>query len=77
MKLDFNTLYVIILLNSVSFAFVWAVFAIAYRSLTAARYWLLALVMTSMSGPLLVAGEDSQFLTYLGMTLVSGSFAIN
>jgi hypothetical protein len=43
MTLDFTTLYIIILLNSLSFAVVWAVIALAYGSIIAARYWFWAL----------------------------------
>lgn len=76
MKLDFPTLYVIILLNSVGFALVWAVVAFSYRSLHAARYWLTALIMTCLGGPALVLGDSWPFFLYLGNVLVVGSFAI-
>ena len=76
MQLDFITLYVIILLNSASFAIVWAVIAYSYRSLTAARYWLGALLMTCASGPLLFLAGDRLMLIFAGLTLVGGSFAM-
>lgn len=76
MQLDFITLYVIILLNSASFAVVWGVIAYSYRSLTAARYWLLALAMTCASGPLLFLGDGHPVLAFAGLTLVAGSFAM-
>lgn len=76
MKLDFSTLYVIILLNSLGFALVWALVSWSYRSLHAARYWLTGLIMTCLSGPALVAGGDRPFLLYVGNTLVIASFAV-
>ena len=74
MQLDFITLYVIILLNSASFAAVWALISYSYRSLTAARYWLAALLMTCASGPLLFLGEGGP-VGFAGLTMVAGSFA--
>lgn len=76
MKLDFPTLYVVILLNSIGFALVWALIAFSYRSLHAARYWLAALVMTCLSGPALVLGDGWPLLLYVGNVLVIGSFAV-
>lgn len=76
MKLDFPTLYVVILLNSIGFALVWALIAFSYRSLHAARYWLAALVMTCLSGPALVLGDGRPLLLYVGNVLVIGSFAV-
>ncbi|WP_173932883.1 GGDEF domain-containing protein [Chelativorans sp. Marseille-P2723] len=76
MALDFLTLYVIILLNSLSFAIVWLVIACTYRSMKAARFWLAALVMTCVSGPLLVSADGNEAITYVGLTLVAGSFAV-
>lgn len=75
MQLDFLTLYVVILLNSASLAVVWAVIAYTYSSMTAARYWLAALVMACASGPLLFLDQEGGFLALTGLTLVSGSFA--
>lgn len=74
MQLDFITLYVLILLNSASFALVWAVIAVHYRTLIAARHWRNALVMTCASGPLLVLGEGGA-IGHAGLALVAGSFA--
>ena len=76
MPLDFITLYVIILINSASFALVWAVIALTYHSLTAARHWLAALLMTFASGPLLFLGDGHPILAFFGLTLVAGSFAM-
>lgn len=74
MKLDFTTLYVIVLLNSVGFALVWAVIALSYRSLLAARYWFAALVISCVSGPILILGENSQWWNYFGNILIILSF---
>lgn len=76
MKLDFITLFVIILLNSVGFAIVWAIISISYRSLKAARFWFAALLMTFLSGPFLILGEQSPWLNYLGNTLVIFGFGL-
>lgn len=76
MKLDFTTLYVIILLNSVGFAVIWAMIALSYRTVVAARYWFAALLMTCLSGPLLVVGEGSRLPTYAGILLTVAGFAM-
>jgi len=76
MKLDFTTLFVVILLNSVGFAIVWAVISVSYRSLHAARYWFAALAMTCLSGPALLLGESSRFWNYSGNLLVVFSFGL-
>lgn len=76
MTLDFTTLYVIILLNSLSFAVVWAVIALGHKSMTAARHWFWALVMTCVGGPLLLLGADHVVLGHAGLAMVSGSFAM-
>lgn len=76
MKLDFTTLYVVILLNSVGFAVTWAMVSCSYRSVVSARYWFSALLMTSLSGPLLVLGEGSRLLTYVGILMTVASFAV-
>jgi len=76
MKLDFTTLYVVILLNSVGFAIVWAMVSLSYRTVTAARYWFAALLLTCLSGPFLVLGEESRLLTYAGILLTVASFAL-
>lgn len=70
MKLDFTTLFAIILLNSVGFALVWAIISISYRTLHSARYWFVSLAMTCISGAFLVLGETSQWLNYIGNLLV-------
>ena len=76
MTLDFTTLYIIILLNSLSFAVVWAVIALAYRSIIAARYWFWALATTCVGGPMLLVGNDHAMLGHAGLAMVSGSFTM-
>lgn len=76
MSLDFHTLYIILLLNSLSLALAWALIAFSYRFIVAARYWLAALVMSCASGPLLFLDGSDGLLTYAGLTLVSGCFAM-
>lgn len=70
MKLDFTTLFAIILLNSVGFAIVWAIISVSYRNLFAARYWFASLMMTFLSGPFLIFGEHFPWLNYAGNVLV-------
>ncbi|MGQ3675108.1 GGDEF domain-containing protein [Xanthobacter sp. TB0139] len=54
--LDFLTLYIIILLNSLLFVVVWAGFVVTYRQIPGARLWLAASCST-MVGGLLFAGD--------------------
>jgi diguanylate cyclase (GGDEF)-like protein len=76
MKLDFLTLFVIILLNSVGFALVWAIIAVWYRSVLAARYWFAALLMTCLSGPALLLGAESQVWNHVANLMVVFSFCL-
>jgi len=76
MKLDFTTLFVIILLDSFGFAIVWAIISYSYKSLRAARYWFASLTMTCLSGPALVLGEASQLWNYVGNLLVVFGFGL-
>lgn len=76
MKLDFITLYVIILINSLGFAIIWAMISCSYRTVTAARYWFAALLMSCSAGPFLFLGEDSRLLTYIGILLTVASYSV-
>lgn len=76
MKLDFLTLYIVIMLNALSFAIVWGIIAWAYGTMLAARYWLSALVTILAGGLLLMSGDDSVFLFPLGQALIAGGFAL-
>ncbi|KZE30688.1 hypothetical protein IMF23_01290 [Chelatococcus daeguensis] len=53
MNLDFFTLYVIILLNSLTLTIVWAAICHAYRPFAAARYGLASCILTTFGGCLL------------------------
>lgn len=50
MQLDFVTLYVVILLNSLTLSIIWAAFCYIYRGFTAARYWLASTAMSTVGG---------------------------
>lgn len=76
MQLDFITLYVIILINSLGFAITWAMISFSYRTVIAARYWFAALLMSCSAGPFLFLGEDSRLLTYIGVLLTVASFSV-
>lgn len=77
MSLDFQTLYLIILLNSLCLIVVWAAFAYVYRDIVAARFWLAALVATSLGGLLLSTegGAPVGPATLAGMVLIGMGFA--
>jgi len=53
LNLDFFTLYVIILLNSLTLTIVWGAICYAYRTFEAARYWLASCILTTLGGCLL------------------------
>ncbi|MBN8962092.1 MAG: GGDEF domain-containing protein [Rhizobiales bacterium] len=58
MALDFLTLYIVILLNSLTVAVIWASVAYSYRSFVAARIWLGACLMTMTGGAVLALHGD-------------------
>lgn len=76
MNLDFTTLYVIILINSLGFALVWGIICISYSTLYAARYWFLALIMTFLSGPILLLGEIMPGWNHIGNMFVIVGFGL-
>ncbi|CDP50663.1 hypothetical protein [Devosia sp. DBB001] len=53
MTLDFLTLYIVILLNSLTVSVIWAAIAASYRSLEAARYWLASCLIIVVGGAVL------------------------
>jgi len=53
MALDFLTLYIVILLNSLTVSVIWAAIVVSYRSLTAARYWLAGCLLMTLGGAVL------------------------
>lgn len=77
MQLDFQTLYIIILLNSLGLIVVWASVSFVYREIAAARYWLAALIATSIGGLLLTVDKDGAvgFSTIVGMVFIGCGFA--
>lgn len=76
MKLDFFTLYVIILLNSIMF--VWAGFVFANRTIPGARFWLATCLLTTAGGLLLSfeASEHAYLLTIAGNASVVLGFCM-
>lgn len=78
MTLDFTTLYVVILLNSIGIAVVWAGVAISYPKLVAARFWLGALICTSFGGIMLYieAAESARFWTFLGIAAIGLGYSL-
>ncbi|MGI6851873.1 GGDEF domain-containing protein [Mesorhizobium sp. 1B3] len=63
MNLDFPTLYVVILLNSLTLTVIWGAIAYAYHGFPAARHWLAANILTTTGGGLLaMQGEAFDFL---------------
>ncbi|CAN0655968.1 diguanylate cyclase [Nitratireductor aquimarinus] len=77
MQLDFQTLYIIILLNSLGLIVVWTSVAFVYREIAAARYWLAALVGTSIGGLLLTVDANGAVgvATVAGMVFIGCGFA--
>ena len=53
MQLDFFTLYIVILLYSITLSIVWGAAAHTYRSFSAARYWFLSCLMMTAGGLIL------------------------
>lgn len=58
MSLDFLTLYLVILLNSLTVAVIWAAVAYTYRSFAAARFWLAGCLATMIGGAVLALHGD-------------------
>lgn len=78
MKLDFLTLYLVILLNSLTLTVVWAAITVVYRSFETARYWLAACVLTTVGGGLLMfqGGTLDLFFAFFGNALVIFGFCM-
>jgi len=53
MALDLLTLYIVILLNSLTVSVIWAAIAASYPTLEAARYWLASCILTTLGGAVL------------------------
>lgn len=78
MKLDFPTLYLVILLNSLTLTVIWGAIAYDYRNFLAARPWLGASVLTTVGGALLaLQGDGFNFvLALVGNALVIFGFGL-
>ncbi|PWJ84156.1 diguanylate cyclase [Pseudaminobacter salicylatoxidans] len=78
MKLDFLTLYLVILLNSLTLTVIWAAISAVYRSFEAARHWLAACVLTTVGGGLLMfqGGALDLFFAFCGNALVIFGFCV-
>ena len=62
LQLDFLTLYIVILLNSVTVAIIWGAIAYRYRNFVAARLWLAGCVFTTIGGCVLaLKGNEEGF----------------
>lgn len=63
MKLDFLTLYIVILLNSLTVAIIWGAIAYRYRNFAAARVWLGACVLSTIGGSVLaLQGNEGSYV---------------
>lgn len=79
MALDTLTLYIVILLNSVTVAVIWAAVAHTYRSFLAARYWLAGCLLTMVGGAVLALhgnGGGPVLAAVLGNGLVIFGFCL-
>jgi diguanylate cyclase (GGDEF)-like protein len=79
MTLDFLTLYIVILLNSLTVAVIWASVAYSYRSFVPARIWLGACLMTMTGGAVLALHGDGSgpiLAAVLGNGLVIYGFCL-
>lgn len=78
MELDFLTLFVLIVLNTLSLALVWAAIAVVYRNFIAARYWLASLLASLLGGILLTVDGAGPAAgpTYVGMWLIAAGFCV-
>lgn len=76
-NLDFLTLYIVIFLNSLTVAIVWAGFAYAYRPHPAARHWLIACSLSLVGGIVLATQGNAGAVVpaVLGNTIIIFGFA--
>ncbi|MBN9335670.1 GGDEF domain-containing protein [Devosia sp.] len=75
--LDFMTLYILIFLNSLTVAAIWAGFAYTYRPHAAAQHWLVATLLTLIGGIVLAVqgNEGSVVPAILGNTIIILGFS--
>lgn len=79
MALDFLTLYIVVLMNSLTVSVIWAAVAFSYRSFTAARIWLGACLTTMAGGAVLILHGDGSgpiLAAVLGNGLVIYGFCL-
>ncbi len=78
MQLDFPTLYLVILLNSLTLTVIWGAIAHVHRNIPAARHWLGACILTTVGGGLLALQGDgfNLALAVLGNALVIFGFGL-
>jgi len=67
MSLDFLTLYLVILLNSLTLVVIWGAVTYTYRSFKPARFWLAACVLTMTGGAVLTLRGDGTWSVPLAM----------
>ncbi len=79
MTFDILTLYIVILLNSMTVAVIWAAVAYSYRSFLAARYWLAGCLLTMVGGAVMALhgnGGGPVLAAVLGNGLVIFGFCL-
>lgn len=78
MTLDFLTLYIVILLNSLTLTIIWAAIARSYAALGAARLWMGACLATTLGGGVLAlqAVTGSLLPIFLGNGIVIYGFCL-
>ncbi|MGF7009140.1 GGDEF domain-containing protein [Aminobacter sp. BE322] len=78
MKLDFPTLYLVILLNSLTLTVIWGAIAYVHANIFAARHWLGACILTTIGGGLLAMQGDgfNLALAVAGNALVIFGFGL-
>jgi diguanylate cyclase (GGDEF)-like protein len=67
MSLDLQTLYIVILLNSLTLVVIWAAVTYTYRSFKPARFWLAACFLTMTGGAVLALRGDGSWSVPLAM----------
>ncbi|MBS7702457.1 GGDEF domain-containing protein [Chelatococcus asaccharovorans] len=76
MKLDFTTLYVVVLLNSLMLSIIWGSIAGTYRNFLPARYWLASSLINTVGGSVLLhtSGDYAILAAIAGNALIIFGF---
>ena len=76
MKLDFTTLYVVVLLNSLMLSIVWGSIAATYRNFIPARYWLASSLVNTIGGFILLyaSGDYGTLASVVGNIFIIFGF---